>query len=84
MRGLLLISSAFVLLVTAPARADRSVTVNERGKLLPAIAAVGCSGGKLEFDDGRYEVDNAKCKDGHTYDLKFDAGFRLIKKELED
>jgi hypothetical protein len=84
MRGLLLVSGAFLLLVAAPARAGRPVTDDERAKLLPAIAAEGCSGGKLEFDDGKYEVDDATCSDGQTYELKFDAGFRLIKKELED
>jgi hypothetical protein len=84
MRGLLFVSGAFLLLVAAPARADRPVTDDERAKLLPAIAAEGCSGGKLEFDDGKYEVNDAICNDGRTYELKFDAGFRLIKKELED
>jgi hypothetical protein len=38
----------------------------------------------MEFDDGKYEVDDAECGDGQTYELKFDAGFQLIKKELED
>jgi hypothetical protein len=84
MRNSLFVSGALLLLVMVPARADRPVTDEERAKLLPAIAAAGCSGGKLEFDDGKFEVDDATCKDGKTYDLKFDAGFRLIKKELED
>jgi hypothetical protein len=35
-------------------------------------------------DDGHYEMDDATCRDGRKYDLKFDARFRLIKKELED
>jgi hypothetical protein len=83
MRGLFLVSGAFLLLVAAPAWAGRPVTADERAKLLPAIAAEGCSG-KLEFDDGKYEVDDAMCNDGQTYELKFDAGFRLLKKELED
>jgi hypothetical protein len=56
----------------------------ERAKLTSAIAAAGCSGGKLEFDHGKYEVDDAVCGDGQTYDLEFDADFRLIKKELEE
>lgn len=38
----------------------------------------------MEFDDGKFEVDDAKCSDGKTYDLDFDASFKLIKKELED
>jgi hypothetical protein len=60
------------------------VTDEERAKLAAAIAAAGCSGGKLKFDDGKYEVDQAICGDGQTYDLKFDADFLLIEKELED
>jgi Peptidase propeptide and YPEB domain len=64
--------------------ADRAVTEEERAKLLSAIATAGCTGGKLEFDDGQYEVDDARCSDGRRYDLKFDRDFRLIRKELED
>jgi hypothetical protein len=33
------------------------------------------SGGKLKFDDLKYEVDDATCGDGQPYDLKFDADF---------
>jgi len=84
MRNLLLASSALLLAIIAPARADRPLTDEERAKLVAAISAAGCSGGKLEFDDGKYEVDDATCSDGQTYDLEFDANFRLIKKELEE
>jgi hypothetical protein len=73
-----------LIFVAVAVHADRPLTEDERAKLLSAIAAAGCSGGKLEFDDGRYEVDNARCSDGKIYDLKFDAEFRLVKKELED
>jgi hypothetical protein len=67
-----------------PAWAGRPVTADERAKLSPAIAAEGCSGGKLEFDDGKYEVDDAMCNDGQTYELKFDAGFRLVTASSSD
>jgi hypothetical protein len=83
MRNLLLASGA-LLLVMVPAWASRPVTDEERARLAPAIAAAGCSGGKLEFDEGKFEVDDATCGDGQTYDLEFDANFRLIKKELEE
>jgi hypothetical protein len=73
-----------LLISAATSHADRPVTEDEKAKLSSAIAAAGCSGGRMEFDDGRYEVDKAKCSDGRTYDLKFDAEFQLIKKELED
>ena len=72
-------------LLAAPAMADRVVTDAERAKLLPAIAAQGCAGGKMEWDDDdrEFEVDHAICNDGRLYDLKFDASFQLISKKLE-
>jgi len=50
-------------------------------KLEEAIKAQGCSGGKLEFDDGKFEVDDASCNDGKRYDLDFDQSFALIPQE---
>ena len=84
MRSVPLAIGILLILVATAVPADRPVTEEERTKLLSAIAAEGCSGGKMEFDDGKYEVDDAKCSDGRTYDLKFDGEFRLIKKERED
>jgi hypothetical protein len=64
---------------------DRPVTNDERAKLTAAVAAQGCSGGEMEFDidDNHFEVDDARCNDGRKYDLKFDAAFGLIEKELD-
>ena len=92
MRIQLMITGALVTLVTlvaaaaAAAAGDRAVTADERVKLTAAVAAQGCSGGKMEFDtdDNHYEVDDATCSDGRRYDLKFDTSFNLIEKELED
>lgn len=80
MQKLLLVSGA-LLLDMAPARADRPLTEEERMKLETIATAQGCTGGKMEFDDGGYEVNGARCSDGKIYDLKFDAGFNLIKKK---
>ena len=38
----------------------------------------------MEFDDGAFEVEDAKCADGKSYDLKFDKSFKLINKERAD
>ena len=77
--------AALALVIATPAVAkDRPVTDDERGKLAAAVAAQGCSGGKMEFDDGRFEVDDARCSDGRQYDLEFDAAFKLTRKKLED
>lgn len=83
MRNLLLASSAIVLLFIAPARADRPLTEEERMKIRSVMTAQGCTGGKMEFDDGSYNVDDARCSDDKIYDLKFDAGFSLIEKGLK-
>jgi Peptidase propeptide and YPEB domain len=73
-----------LVLAAMPALADRPVTDEERAKLVAAMQAQGCSGGSMEHDDNRYEVDDARCADGKTYDLKFDASFKLIEKDLDD
>ena len=65
--------------------ADRPVTEDERARLVAAMAQEGCQGGKMEFDDdGKFEIDDAKCADGKAYDLDFDRSFKLIKKKVED
>jgi len=71
-------------LAAGAALADRPVTDQERTQLLAAMKAEGCTGGDMEFDDGRFEVDDARCADGREYDLEFDTAFKLIKKDLDD
>lgn len=82
----LFLAAVLALLATGAAAKDRAVTDDERTKLAAAASAHGCSGGKMEFDidDNHYEVDDARCDDGRKYDLKFDAAFKLVKKDLDD
>jgi hypothetical protein len=68
-------------LCASAAVAGRPVTAEERAKLVAALQAQGCSGGKMEFDDGKFEVDDATCQDGKKYDLDFDPSFNLIRKK---
>jgi len=79
-------ASATVLaaLVGAALAADRPVTDDERTKLVSAITAAGCSGGKMEWDqsDREFEVDDAIC-DGRRYDLKFNPDYSLKSKKLD-
>jgi len=78
-----LIASITILALTAlPALADRQVTEDERAKLVAAVQAEGCNGGKFEMDedDQQFEVDDAVCADGRKYDLKFDVQMRLKRK----
>lgn len=88
-----MLGSALIFLATGAALADRPVTDEERARLVEAVAAQGCSGGKMEFDtgssqvgnaqSGKFEVDDAICADGKKYDLDFDQAFKLIRKKLE-
>jgi hypothetical protein len=80
----LLASVAVLVVIAVPARADRPVTDAERTRLVAAVAAQGCSGGEMEWDEGdrEFEVDDARC-DGLKYDLKFDADYSLKSKKLD-
>jgi hypothetical protein len=75
---------AIAALSTTAAWADRPVTAAESEKLVAALKAEGCSGGKMEFDDGKFEVDDARCADGKKYDFDFDGNFKMTKKDLDD
>ena len=79
MRSVLI--SLALILSTGAAIADRPVTQQENERLQSALKEQGCSGGEMEFDDDKFEVERATCADGKTYDLEFDSSFRLIKKK---
>ena len=85
MRHQLIIAGLVFAVAPLTLAKDRPVTEDERLKLVAAVTAQGCSGGKMEFDDdGHFEVDDAKCNDGRKYDLEFDASFNLTKKKIDD
>jgi hypothetical protein len=72
-----------VLFSATAALADRPVTEQEKARLVEAVKAQGCTGGKMEFDDGKFEVDGAICADGKKYDIDFDQMFQMTKKKLD-
>ena len=80
------ISVALLAIVTMPAKADKPVTDAERAKLMVAVVAQGCTGGKMEWDedDRGFEVEDAMCNDGRKYELKFDADFVFRGKKADD
>ena len=81
---LLCLTTITLILGASTAWAERPVTAEEKAKLVAAMLALGCTDGKMEFDDGKFEVEDAKCADGKSYDLKFDKSFKLINKERAD
>jgi hypothetical protein len=80
------IAAALLTVIVMPAKADRPVTEAERARLVPAVAAQGCTAGKMEWDedDREFEVDDARCTDGRKYDLKFHADYTFKSKTLDD
>jgi hypothetical protein len=80
----ILASAAVIAAFVGTLAADRPVTDDERAKLVSAITAAGCSGGKMEWDqsDREFEVDDAIC-DGRRYDLKFNPDYTLKSKKLD-
>ena len=80
----LLAALAVAALTTTTALADRPVTTEERAKLVELLAAEGCEGGEMEFDDGKFEIDDTLCADGREWDYEFSRDFVLIKKERDD
>jgi hypothetical protein len=76
--------ASFKLVSKSALADDDALNADKRTKLTAAVATEGCSGGEMEFDNGRYEVDEVQCGDGRRYDLDFDRAFKLISKEVND
>lgn len=83
MRVIMLASASLLLTAGSAFADDRPLTDQERGRLTEAVKADGCTAEKMKVDDGKFEVE-AACADSKKYEFKFDAQFKLIKKELDD
>jgi hypothetical protein len=74
-------------LAAAPTRADdRPVTPQEQVQIEASLRQAGFTRwGKVEFDDGRFEVDDAIAADGTKYDLELSSvDFSIIKRDRDD
>ena len=70
-------------LTVSTALADRPATAEERAKINAVLAAFGCVATDIEFDedDNRYEVDDAQCSDGESYDMELNTRFEIVDGE---
>lgn len=81
---MLLAALATVVLATPALADDDTPTKAQRASVMKAVRAAGCTNPtKVERDDGGYEVDNARCKDG-VYDLKLSADFKIVSRDKDD
>jgi hypothetical protein len=71
--------AAGIIASTSAVLADTAVTPADAEKIKAALAAWGCTGGKMEKEteaSGYFEVDDAKRRDGQ-YDFKLDKDFNV-------
>ena len=78
--------AALVLFGNAAMADGRAPTAEERTSVENALKGHGFKNwGKIEFDDGKWEVDDAHHEDGKLYDLDLKKDdFSILKKELEN
>lgn len=71
---------------SALATDDRLPTPEELANITASLQAAGyTSWEEIEFDDGRWEVDDAIAADGQEYDLKLDPQtFEIVSTRLDD
>ena len=64
----------------------RAPTAEESTAVGAALTEAGFSKwGKIEFDDGKWEVDNAVSGDGKVYDVDLNANdLSVLKKEIDN
>lgn len=81
----MLLAALATVAIATPALADNDTpTRAQRASVMKAVRAAGCTNPtKVERDDGGYEVDNARCKDG-LYDLKLSADFKIVSRDKDD
>lgn len=82
-----LIALPLALAAATPALADRPPTEAERQAVERTLKAAGfVSWEEIELDDDgpRWEVDDARTKDGLRYDLKLDTkSLRIVRQERD-
>lgn len=74
-------------IIATPALADddRPPTAEERTKIEAALKAEGFTAWKeIEFDDNRWEIDDATHSDGKVYDVFLRKDMSLVFKTLDD
>lgn len=84
------LSAALGLSIAAPLASahadDRPVTPEERRQIEDTLRREGFTRwGDVEFDDGRFEVDDAVSADGRKYELKLSSvDFSILSRKLDD
>ncbi len=80
-----MLSLSAIIATPALADDDRPPTAEERTKIEAALKAEGFTAWKeIEFDDNRWEIDDASHADGKVYDVYLRKDMSLVFKTLDD
>ncbi|MGQ4273284.1 PepSY domain-containing protein [Terrihabitans sp. B22-R8] len=72
------LAAAAFLAPVSGAMADRLPNETEKAAITAALAERGFTSWKdIEFDDGRWEVDDARGADGVKHDIHLDQNFKI-------
>ncbi|CAN5507786.1 hypothetical protein BH10PSE11_BH10PSE11_13660 [soil metagenome] len=84
LRSVSFVAAVVLSALPTAAFADRAPTPEERSRIEAALRSEGFTGwSEIEFDDGRWEIDDAVARDGTKYDLKLDNAMKVIKRERD-
>lgn len=78
-------AAVLVGVLSSDARADRNPTADDWANVVTALKDAGfTTWGEIEFDDDRWEIDEARAADGKVYELELDRSYKIVKRELEE
>ena len=77
-------AAAFAAVPLTAALADRAPSLEERQIISDVLRSEGYTGWKeIEWDDNRWEVDDAIGPDGKRYDVELDSDFNILNSKLD-
>jgi hypothetical protein len=87
MKSLVLSAMLLGAVFAGSVRADDDDDDNNNGRIPPearthveqVLSSLGCKPGKIETDDGGFEVENAECADGR-HKIKLDEDFKVTSR----
>ena len=74
---------ALAFAASMPAQAGDPVSAEAKAAVVKALGEIGCTSNDIEAEDGGYEADDAKCKDGQ-YDITLDKDFKIVNKKKDE
>lgn len=80
----IVLAALAILIGAAGSALAREPTAEERARIESVLRAEGFTRwDDIEFDDGKWEIDDAVDADGQTWDLDLDAALKVIRRERD-